>query len=95
MCFQVRQEPGKVRHGFIPEEWFQAFYNKTGVTGPYAFAFTLSTYMVSKEIYVLEHEYYSGLSLAIMWIVGIKYMGPKLANVLDKQIDVCTHHIFN
>ncbi|KAF7275332.1 ATP synthase subunit b, mitochondrial [Rhynchophorus ferrugineus] len=83
----VRQEPGKVRHGFIPEEWFQAFYNKTGVTGPYTFLFTLSTYLVSKEVYILEHEYYSGLSLAIMWIAGIKILGPKLANVLDKQVD--------
>jgi F-type H+-transporting ATPase subunit b len=83
----VRQEPGKVRLGFVPEEWFQMFYNKTGVTGPYAFAFTLSTYLLSKEIYVLEHEYYSGLSLALIWIVGIKKLGPKLANSLDKQID--------
>ncbi|CAG9764760.1 unnamed protein product [Ceutorhynchus assimilis] len=80
-------EPGKVRHGFIPEEWFQAFYAKTGVTGPYTFAVTLTTYLVSKEIYVLEHEYYSGLSLFLMWYVGIKKLGPKLAAYLDKEID--------
>ncbi|CAH1992894.1 unnamed protein product [Acanthoscelides obtectus] len=83
----VRQEPGKVRMGFIPEEWFQFFYKKTGVTGPYTFAFTLSTYLISKEIYVMEHEYYSGLSLLIMWIVGVKKLGPKLAEALDKKVD--------
>ncbi|KAJ8979422.1 hypothetical protein NQ317_002202 [Molorchus minor] len=83
----VRQEPGKVRLGFVPEEWFQFFYKKTGVTGPYTLAFTLSTYLVSKEIYVLEHEYYSGLSLLIMWIVGVKKLGPKLAAYLDKEVD--------
>nr|CAI5821823.1 unnamed protein product [Callosobruchus analis] len=83
----VRQEPGKVRMGFIPEEWFQFFYKKTGVTGPYTFAFTLGTYLISKEIYVMEHEYYSGLSLLIMWIVGVKKLGPKLAEALDKEVE--------
>lgn len=74
--------------GFVPEEWFQFFYKKTGVTGPYAFAFTLSTYLFSKEIYVLEHEYYTALSLIVMWTVGIKTLGPKLAAYLDKEVDV-------
>ncbi|XP_018322464.1 ATP synthase subunit b, mitochondrial [Agrilus planipennis] len=83
----VRQEPGKVRLGFVPEEWFQFFYKKTGVTGPYVFATTLSTYLISKEIYVMEHEYYTGLSLLIFCIVGVKKLGPPLAKYLDKEID--------
>ncbi|VEN49619.1 unnamed protein product [Callosobruchus maculatus] len=73
--------------GFIPEEWFQFFYKKTGVTGPYTFAFTLGTYLISKEIYVMEHEYYSGLSLLLMWIVGVKKLGPKVAEALDKEVE--------
>ncbi|KAI8123435.1 ATP synthase subunit b, mitochondrial [Lucilia cuprina] len=84
----VRPEhPGKVRLGFIPEEWFQFFYNKTGVTGPYTFGVGLLTYLCSKEIYVMEHEYYSGISLAIMAIVAVKKLGPAAANWADKEID--------
>jgi len=83
----VRQEPGKVRMGFIPEEWFSFFYKKTGVTGPYTFGVGLATYLVSKEWYVLEHEYYNGLSLLILCIVAVKKLGPGIAKYIDKQID--------
>jgi len=84
----VRPEfPGKVRMGFIPEEWFQFFYNKTGVTGPYTFGVGLITYLCSKEIYVMEHEYYSGLSLGIMAIIAVKKLGPSVAAYCDKEID--------
>lgn len=74
--------------GFVPEEWFSFFYKKTGVTGPYALGFTLSTYLISKEIYVMEHEYYTGLSLAIMCYVAVTKLGPPIAKYLDKEIDV-------
>lgn len=84
----VRQEPGKVRLGFVPEEWFTFFYKKTGVTGPYTFFLTFGTYLISKEIYIMEHEYYNGLSFLIMWIIGVKKLGPALAKYLDKEIDV-------
>jgi F-type H+-transporting ATPase subunit b len=73
--------------GFIPDEWFQLFYPKTGVTGPYVFGAGLITYLCSKEIYVMEHEYYSGISLAIMAIFAVKKLGPKIAAFCDKEID--------
>lgn len=80
-------EPGKVRMGFVPEEWFTFFYKKTGVTGPYTLGVTLSTYLMSKEIFVMEHEYYSGLSLLVMCYLGVTKIGPAVAKSLDKEID--------
>ena len=59
----------KVRLGFIPDSWFQAFYSKTGVTGPYLFVGGLVTFMFSKEILVTEPEWqaliYYPLSIAV------------------------------
>lgn len=81
------EHPGKVRMGFLPEEWFQFFYNKTGVTGPYTFGVGLLTYLCSKEIYVMEHEYYGGLSLGIMAVVAVKKLGPVIAKYCDSEID--------
>ncbi|XP_059045917.1 ATP synthase subunit b, mitochondrial [Achroia grisella] len=83
----VRGEPGKVRLGFLPEEWFQFFHSKTGVTGPYTFGVGLATYLYSKEIYVLEHEYYTGLSLLVMVYFAAKKFGPSLGAWLDKEVD--------
>ncbi|KAL0818717.1 hypothetical protein ABMA28_008049 [Loxostege sticticalis] len=83
----VRGEPGKVRLGFVPEEWFQFFHAKTGVTGPYTLGVGLATYLCSKEIFVMEHEYYSGLSLILMVYIAAKKLGPNIAAWLDKEVD--------
>ncbi|XP_013147304.1 PREDICTED: ATP synthase subunit b, mitochondrial [Papilio polytes] len=83
----VRGEPGKVRLGFVPEEWFQFFHSKTGVTGPYTFGVGLATYLFSKEIYVMEHEYYTGLSIFLMVYYATTKFGPKIATWLDKEVD--------
>lgn len=80
-------EPGKVRMGFIPEEWFQFLYPKTGVTGPYVLGVGLATFLCSKEIYVMEHEYYTGLSILLMMVYSVKKFGPPLAKYLDKEIE--------
>ncbi|XP_068215153.1 ATP synthase subunit b, mitochondrial [Palaemon carinicauda] len=80
-------EPGRVRLGFLPEEWFKFFYAKTGVTGPYMLGLGLGTFLFSKEIYVLEHEYYTGLTILFMVVYGVKKFGPGLAAYLDKEID--------
>ncbi|CAG9798064.1 unnamed protein product [Chironomus riparius] len=81
------EHPGKVRMGFIPDEWFRFFYPKTGVTGPYVFLAGLSTYMFSKEIYVMEHEYYTGLSILIAVVFAAKKFGPGMGKALDKDVD--------
>jgi len=80
-------EPGKVRMGFVPEEWFKFLYPKTGVTGPYVLGAGLTTYLCSKEIYVMEHEFYTGLSILIMVVYAVKKFGPAIGQSLDKEIE--------
>ncbi|KAF2359117.1 ATP synthase F0 complex subunit B/MI25 [Trinorchestia longiramus] len=80
-------DPAPVRMGFIPETWFELLYPKTGVTGPYVLGTGLITYLLSKEIYVLEHEFYSGLVMGVMAIYCIKRFGPTVAETLDSQIE--------
>jgi len=81
------EHPPPVRFGFVPEDWFTFFYSKTGVTGPYAFGTGVLTYVLSKEIWVLEHEFWGGVSLAIMIVYAVKKLGPSVAIWADKEVD--------
>lgn len=36
----------------------------------------------------MEHEYYTGLSIAVMAVFAIKKLGPVIANYTDKEIEV-------
>jgi len=74
-----------VRFGFIPDNWFTFFYPKTGVTGPYAFGVGFITYILSKEILVLEHEFWTGVSFFIMIIFAVKKFGPQVKGSLLEQ----------
>jgi F-type H+-transporting ATPase subunit b len=77
----------KVRMGCIPDSFFQAFYNKTGVTGPYLFLFGGLTYLLSKEIIIVDHEFDEVLLFFGYVFVVTKLLGPKIAAFLDKRIE--------
>ncbi|XP_075052338.1 ATP synthase peripheral stalk subunit b, mitochondrial [Mixophyes fleayi] len=77
------EKPGKVRHGLIPEEFFQFLYPKTGVTGPYMFGTGLLVYLLSKEIYVINHESVAMLSMGLVLVYSIKKFGHKVAEFID------------
>lgn len=67
---------------------FTFFHKKTGVTGPYAFGAGLVTYMLSKEFYVIEHEFHAGVAILIMIMYAAKKFGKPLATYLDGKVDV-------
>lgn len=49
--------------------------------------FTTGTYVASKEILIMEHNFYNGLSMLIICIAVSKKFGDKIAQQIDKQID--------
>lgn len=49
------------------------------------FATSVGTYLISKEIYVLEHEFYNAISFVIIWIFLVKKFGPPLSKFLEKE----------
>merc|ERR1712066_345713 len=88
--FPARVRPidkAPVRLGIFPEEWFTALYPKTGVTGPYMALFGLSTFLCSKEYFVMEHDFYVGIGLAIVLTGVVKTVGPAYTAALNKQLD--------
>lgn len=80
-------DPAPVRMGFIPDAWFRMLYPKTGVTGPYVLGTGLITFLCSKEIYVIEHEFFNLLIFGLMGFIAIKQLGPKVAASLDAAIE--------
>lgn len=85
--FKRAERCGPVRFGFVPEEWFTFFHSKTGVSGFYVFGFVLGNYLISKEKFIMEHEYYCGLSIALMLYLATTKFGPAAAAALDKEVD--------
>jgi len=72
--------------GIFPEEWFMAFYNKTGVTGPYMALASIGTFLLSKEYFVIEHDFYVGICLAAVLTGIVKKVGPDVKTMMQTQI---------
>ncbi|GFY77696.1 ATP synthase subunit b, mitochondrial [Trichonephila inaurata madagascariensis] len=79
--------PGKVRFAFLPDEWFTFFYKKTGVTGPYLFGTGLLTFLLSKELYVVEHEFSTGCALFFLIYIACKKFGPAGREYINKDFE--------
>ncbi|NXU50627.1 AT5F1 synthase, partial [Turnix velox] len=78
------EKGGEVRHGLIPEEFFQFLYPKTGVTGPYMLGTGLILYLLSKEIYVINHETVAAFCILSVIIYAVKKFGADVAAFADK-----------
>jgi len=72
-----------VRLGIFPEEWFTALYPKTGVTGPYMALVGVGTFLASKEYFVMEHDFYVGLGLAVVLTGVVKSVIQRVFFSLD------------
>lgn len=70
---------------FITIKWKQLNF-----LGPYVFAAGITTYVLSKEIWVIEHEFPYVLATMTLFYFGWKKFGKSLAAYLDKEVDVCT-----
>eukprot|EP00088_Acartia_fossae_P029802 TRINITY_DN306_c0_g1_i1.p1 TRINITY_DN306_c0_g1~~TRINITY_DN306_c0_g1_i1.p1 ORF type:complete len:245 (+),score=104.65 TRINITY_DN306_c0_g1_i1:40-774(+) len=78
-------DPSPVRMMVFPEEWFHAFYNKTGVSGPYMAFASIGTFLASKEYFVMEHDFYVGVALAIVLTGIVKKIGPSTAEWMEAE----------
>jgi F-type H+-transporting ATPase subunit b len=86
--FPIKPQPltnPPVRLGFIPETWFQAFYEKTGVTGPYVLGVGFLTYVLSKEIWIIEHNFTHFIAFWTAFYIIIRKFGPGLSAYFDSQ----------
>jgi len=80
------EEGGKLRVGFLPEEWFTAFYKKTGVTGPYILFWGGMLTAFSKEYYVSWVD-----TCHVMCVIGVimtvhKLYGPKIRGWFEREL---------
>jgi len=80
-------EKAPVALGIFPQEWFDALYPKTGVTGPYMALTGVATFLCSKEYFVMEHDFYVGIGLALVLSGIVKAVGPSFTASVNQALD--------
>lgn len=84
---RIPEHGGKLRIGLVPDEWFKAMYDKTGVTGPYILFWGGIATLISKEYFVYWADTAEQLVFLGVLIAGSKLYGHKLGEALDKLAD--------
>jgi len=72
-----------VKMFIFPKVWFDNLYPKTGVTGPYVLAGGFAAFLLSKELVVGDHEFISGISLAM----ALRFVYVKLRPTIDEKTE--------
>lgn len=85
----------KVRFGFLPDSWFQAFYPKTGVTGPYLFMFGCALSLINKEIWVLDVHFMEFAFFCLWGPLLVKFVGPVSSNFFHQTLEVMEEYRCN
>lgn len=92
--FPILKQPDAhppVRMHALPESWFQFFYEKTGVTGPYVFGAGLFTFLISKELWVIEHGFPEFFAFWGAFYFILSKVGPGLSKYLIKTAEDYEH----
>lgn len=84
---RIPEKAGKVRIGLIPDNWFNAMYDKTGVIGPYVIFWGGFATLFSKEIYVQWADSSEHFVFLLLIIGASKLYGKQLGEYLDKEAD--------
>lgn len=84
---RIPEQAGKLRIGLVPDEWFKAMYDKTGVTGPYVLFWGAVATILSKEYFVFWADTAEQI-VFLTAVIGIsKVYGKQIGEFLDKLSD--------
>jgi len=84
---RIPEQGGRVRVGLIPDEWFNAMYDKTGVIGPYVIFWGGVATLFSKEYYIQWADT-SEHFVFLLIVIGVsKLYGKQIGAYLDQEAD--------